>query len=146
VLTIVALSVVGGLIGELGAVTRTPVDAKTPAVTSPTPSTPAETLPDDLHSLSAREYPLMEAIFESQGTTIPNRAAQGMTDGQLRTATDGIVPIAETACAHAAKDPNGWDDPDSKSSFIAGYVATSKVSPEKAEPVYDAIEQYCLSE
>jgi hypothetical protein len=146
VLTLVALSIVAGVVNEVAAVTRAPVAAKTPVVTSPTPSTPVDALPADLHGLTAREYPLMESIFESQSTTIPTRAAQGMTDDQLRAATDRLIPIAETACAQAAKQANGFDDPGYKSSFVAGYVSTSKVTPEKAALVYDAIEQYCLSE
>lgn len=110
-----------------------------------TRSASAAPLPDDLHGLSAREYPLIEAVFESDDRTIPGMAAQGMTDDRLRSLADTIVPQADTACKVAAKLPKGFDDPSYRSSFVAGYVSTSKVSTDKADKVYDAIADYCAA-
>lgn len=108
-------------------------------------SASAAPLPDDLHGLSAREYPLMEAVFESEDRTIPGMAAQGMTDDKLRTLTNTIVPEAERACTDTAKLQNGFDNPSYKASFIAGYISTSKVTPDKAAKVYQAIAEYCAA-
>lgn len=115
------------------------------AAAGATTAAPASPLPDDLHGLSAREYPLIESVFESEDRTIPGMVAQGMTDDRVRALADTIVPEADTACSTTAKLQGGFDDPTYKSSFIAGYVATSKVTPDKAAKVYDAIETYCLA-
>lgn len=137
------LLVVGG-VGAYSAVMATSVAHH--AVTSGSPtSTAATPLPDDLHGLSAREYPLMESVFESEGRTIPDLAAQGMTDDRLRSLTDTILPQADKACTDASHLQNGFDNPAYKASFIAGYVTTSKVTPDKAAKVYEAIAAYCLS-
>jgi hypothetical protein len=55
------------------------------------------------------------------------------------------VPQADTACTVAAKLPKGFDDPSYRSSFIAGYISTAKVAPEKAGLVFDAIAAYCAA-
>jgi hypothetical protein len=115
------------------------------AGSSASASASAAPLPDDLHGLSAREYPLMEAVFESEDRTIPGMVAQGMTDDKLGSLRDTIVPEAERACTEATRLRNGFDDPTYKASFIAGYVSTSKVTPDKAAKVYDAIAAYCAA-
>ena len=144
VVTIAALWAVAGVINVVLAATHTAAATvrNGPRVAT---SPPAAALPDDLHGLSAREYPLMESVFESEDRTIPAMAAQGMTDDRLRSLTDTIVPEANTACTDTAGLQNGFDNPTYKASFIAGYVTTSKVTPDKAAKVYDAIAEYCLS-
>ena len=144
VVTIAALWAVAGVINVVLATTHTAaatIASGPRATTSP----PAAVLPDDLHGLSVREYPLMESVFESEDRTIPGMAAQGMTDDQLRTLTDTIVPQADKACTDTAGIQNGFDNPTYKASFIAGYITTSKVTPDKAAKVYDAIATYCLN-
>jgi hypothetical protein len=102
-------------------------------------------LPNDLHGLSAREYPLMEAVFESEGRTIPGMIASGMTTDRLRSLTDTIVTQADRACSAATSMQGGLDNPAYRQSFIAGYMSTAKVTADKAGMVYDAIEQYCAA-
>jgi len=111
----------------------------------PSTSASAAPLPDDLHGLSAREYPLIESVFESEDRSIPGMVAAGMTDDRLRSLADTVVPQADTACTVAAKLPKGFDDPSYRSSFIAGYISTAKVAPEKAGLVFDAIAAYCAA-
>lgn len=142
-LVVVGVAVYSGLMAN--AATQHAAEASHQAAGA-SPSTSADPLPADLHGLSAREYPLMEAVFESQDRTIPEMAAQGMTDDRIRTLTDTIVPEAETACTDAQRLQNGFDDPSYKSSFIAGYISTSHVTPDKAEAVYQAIADYCHSD
>lgn len=135
------LLVVGG-VSAYSAVMAASVSHHSVAVGSPT-STAAVPLPDDLHGLTAREYPLMESVFESEDRTIPEMSAQGMTDDRLRSLADTILPQADKACTDAAHLQNGFDNPTYKASFIAGYVTTSKVTPDKAAKVYDAIASHC---
>ena len=135
-LVVVGVSVYSAVVA--GSVSHLPrAGSATSASTAP--------LPDDLHGLSAREYPLMEAVFESEDRTIPGMAAQGMTDDRLRSLTDTIVPDAERACTETAKLQKGFDDPAYRASFIAGYIATSKSTPGHAAKVYDAIADYCAA-
>ena len=105
----------------------------------------AAPLPNDLHGLSVREYPLMEAVFESEGRTIPGMIASGMTTDRLRSLTDTIVTQADRACSAATSMQGGLDNPTYRQSFIAGYMSTAKVTADKAGMVYDAIEQYCAA-
>jgi hypothetical protein len=135
-LIVIGVSVYSGVVANSA--------AHHPVAGSTTPASAAP-LPADLHGLSAREYPLLEAVFESEDRTIPGMAAQGMTDDRLRTLTDTLVTQAQKACDVAAHQQNGFDNPTYKSSFIAGYVATAKVTPEKAGIVYDAIVDYCAA-
>jgi hypothetical protein len=143
VVTIAALWAVAGVVNVVLAATHASATAiaNVPrAATSPS----AVALPADLHGLSAREYPLVESVFESEDRTIPGMVAGGMTDDRLRSLADALVPQAEKACANTANLQNGFDNPTYKASFIAGYITTTHVTPDKAAMVYDGIARYCL--
>ncbi|MEO6116096.1 MAG: hypothetical protein ABIP33_06905 [Pseudolysinimonas sp.] len=138
-LVVVGVSVYSGVV--INAASHHPVTAGS----SPSASASTPALPADLHGLSAREYPLLEAVFESEDRTIPDMVTQGMTEDRLRSLADTVVPQAERACTNTANLQGGFNNPTYKASFIAGYIATSKVTPDKAAKVYDAIVQYCVS-
>jgi hypothetical protein len=140
VLVAVGIGVYSGVMA--GSTSHRPVAGSS---TSASASASAAPLPADLHGLSARAYPLMEAVFESEDRTIPEMVAAGMSDDRLRSLADTVVPEADTACKVAAKLPKGFDDPSYRSSFIAGYISTSKVSSDKASKVFDAIADYCAA-
>ena len=105
----------------------------------------ADDVPGDTHGLTAREYRLMEVIVESENSTIPALVAQGLTDVRLRSLTDQVLAQSGPGCAQAAKVAGGFDNTTFKASFIAGYIATAKVTPDAAGKVYDALAVYCTS-
>jgi hypothetical protein len=84
-------------------------------------------------------------VFESENRTIPAMASQGMTDDQIRSLADTVIPAAEKACTQAKTTESGFDNPRFEQSFIDGYVSTSKATREAAAKVYDAIVVYCAA-
>ncbi len=112
--------------------------------TKPTASATAAALPENTHGLTAREYPLIEAVLEAQGSSIPVLVAGGMTDTSLHTVSEQFLPVADQACAGAAKI-GGFGNATYRASFITGYTSTGKISAAAASTVYDAIARYCES-
>jgi len=134
-LIVVGVAVYSGIVA--GSTSHPVVHTSTSAAAAP--------LPADLHGLSAREYPVIESVFESENRTIPEMVSQGMTDDRIRALADTVLPAADKACTQAKSTQDGFDDPKFKESFIDGYVSTSKATRDAAGKVYDAIVAYCTA-
>lgn len=141
VLAVVGVNVYSGVVAS--SVGRAPLSAASHAPTDATDT--SDDVPADTHGLTAREYRYVEVIIESENSTIPILVSKGMTDAKLRTLTDQLIVQSDPACSQSAQLSGGFDNAAFRASFIAGYVATTKVSSEAAGKVFDALAVYCHS-
>jgi len=145
VLTLVTLSIIGGVINEVVSVTHTPVAARTPVSTAP-PSSPADTGQSDpvvFHGLTQTEYDLIEAILAPQGHTLEEAIANGADDADLQRLATATGTSMAQACSEADGVAGGFDNASFRSAFIGEYESKQKATPAQANAVYDALTAYC---
>lgn len=149
VLSLVALSVLAGVLNEVLVVTRTSATTpgKTPAAAAPSPSASTDGKADPVvfHGLTQTEYDFLEAALAPQGHTLEQVVAQGADDAALHE----IAVNAESSMGKTCRDgealDNGFDNAAFRASFLAGYESAQKATPEQATKVYDTLAAYCAA-